>query len=79
MRKSKPKIIYDKESKVFFIEMSNKKSVDSDIQRNLVIDYDKGGNVVRVSIYEIDFDSFRNGRTELKEFARGAGVAVLTK
>lgn len=74
-----PKIVYSKKSKVFSIEVNNKKSVDSNIRRNVVIDYDKQGNAVRVNIYEVDFDSFRNGRMELREFGRSADVAVLTR
>lgn len=48
--KKKQKIEYDKESKVLSIEMRKGKSVDSDIHDNLVIDYDKMGNVVRVNL-----------------------------
>ncbi len=59
MKKNKPKISYDKESRVLSIQIRSGKSVDSDVQDNLVIDYDKAGRVMRVNLYAIDFSSFK--------------------
>ena len=58
MKKNR-KIEYDKESKVLSIEMRKGKSSDSDIHDNLVIDYDRGGRVMRVNLYGIDFSAFK--------------------
>ena len=45
-----PKIQYDKKTKTLSIRLSNKQSVDSDVRGNVVIDYDREGNVVNVEI-----------------------------
>ena len=43
-------ILTDKDSKVLSINMKKAKSVDSDIHGNVVVDYDKQGNAVRVNL-----------------------------
>ncbi len=53
-----PKIKYDKESKIVNIKVSNKKSVDSDVQDNVVVDYDKNNNIVNIDIMDINFNEF---------------------
>lgn len=58
MKNVQPKIHYDSESQVFSIQMSQKKSADSDIQGNLVVDYDSQGKIVRINIYQINFENF---------------------
>lgn len=74
-----PKISYDKESQVLSIEVQKAKSVDSDIQRNIVVDYDKKGQIVRINFYNFNFDTFRNGFRTIKAFVRRFGNAVLVK
>ena len=74
--KSKPKISYDKESQVLSLEVGQGKSADSDIRGNFVIDYDRQGKIVRVSLYNFDFDAFRDNGKVLNEFARESKVAV---
>lgn len=69
MEKIIPKIVYDKESKVLCIEMQpSKKSVDSDIFDNIVIDYDKCGKVVRLNLYDFSIDAFMEGEDEIEKF-----------
>lgn len=75
MKKNKQKISYDKESKVLMIELKPAKSVDSDIHGNVVIDYDKKGEAVRVNFYQFNFDEFVKGLKSLKEFARDSRMA----
>ena len=74
--KKKPKISYDKESEVLSLEISKSKSVDSDIQGNVVIDYGKKGEVVRINLYSFSFDDFKNGHRALKDFARDSKIPV---
>lgn len=74
--KKKQKIEYDKESKVLSIEMRKGKSVDSDIHDNLVIDYDKMGNVVRVNLYGVDFSAFKEMRAKRGMLASNLGLLV---
>lgn len=76
MKKSYPKIEYEKESKVFSMQFREGKSIDSDIQGNLVIDYDKKGNVVRIEVYNFNFNSFQDSRKKLQEFARQADAVL---
>lgn len=79
MSKSKPKISYDKESRVMSIELGKNKSVDSDIHGNVVIDYDEHGKAVRVNFYEFSFDAFKNGLKAIKDFARHSEAALSVK
>lgn len=76
MSKKNIRISYDRESKVFSVEVKRAKSVDSDIHGNIVIDYDRNGDVVRVNFYNFNFDAFREGAKELKRFARGEAAAL---
>lgn len=72
MRKKNIKISYDRGSKVLSVEVGRKKSVDSDVQGNVVMDYDKDGRIARINLYDFSFDSFRENRRVLKNFARAA-------
>lgn len=69
MNKQNIKIAYDKESKVLSVEIKKAKSVDSDIHGNVVVDYDKKGNAVRVNFYDFNFNAFKAGRKALSNFA----------
>lgn len=53
------KIKYDKEAKILSIRLSDKKSVDSDAENNIVIDYDKDGKVVNIEIMDINLNEFK--------------------
>ena len=68
----KPKIKYDKKSNILSIRLSRKKSVDSDIKGNIVIDYDKNGEIVNIEIMKINFDEFKKAKIPipLKEFIK---------
>lgn len=77
MKKLKKQVIsYNKESKVLSIQMSNQKSIDSDIADNVVIDYDKNKNVVRVNFYDFNFEDFRSGIKAIRDFAQNSRVLV---
>ena len=79
MKKSNPKISYDKESSVLSIEMKRAKSIDSDLQGNVVIDYDKKGDVVRVNLYNFSFTEFRDNLKTLKNFAQNFKLPFLVR
>ena len=68
MSKKSPKISYDKESGVLSIEVNRKKSIDSDIQGNVVIDYGKNREIVRINLYDFNLDAFRSNLKALKSF-----------
>ena len=70
MNRNKPEISYDKGGSVLSIEMKRGKSVDSDIQGNVVLDYDRSGKIVRINLYRFSFDAFRKSRRALQRFAR---------
>ncbi len=76
MSKKNIKILYDKNSKVLSVEIVKGKSVNSDIQGNVVIDYDKKGRIVRFNLYDFDFGAFRETRHALKSFANRTGAAL---
>ena len=79
MSKKNQKISYDKESKVLSIEMKRGKSFDSDIAGNVVIDYDKKGEAVRVNLYNFSFAVFRENAKTLKNFIRSFKVPFLVR
>ena len=45
---------FDQKSGVYYIQLSDKKVVDSDVKKNLVIDYDRDGEVVGIEILPFD-------------------------
>lgn len=63
-----PAIKYNREEEILSIRFSKKKSVDSDIQNNVVVDYDKDGNIVGLDIMKIALENF----IPLKQFHRFA-------
>lgn len=79
MSKKNLKILYDRGSKVLSVEIGGKKSVDSDIQGNIVVDYDKDGKIVRINLYDFSFDAFRENRKAINSFASHIKVPVLTR
>lgn len=79
MSKKNVKILYDRKSGVLSVEVGHGKSVDSDIQGNMVLDYDKKGNVVRINLYDFSFDAFRENQKAIKNFARRIKVPVLAR
>jgi len=79
MKKIIPQFEYDKEAKALSLSVSRAKSVDSDIRGNVVIDYDKKGDVVRLNLYDFDFRAFQKNRKAIDQFARSHKVAVLAR
>ena len=76
MSKNKLKIAYDKESKVLSIELRKARSADSDISGNVVVDYDRKGEIIRINLYQFHFDQFRNGSRALRDFARRSATPL---
>ena len=63
-----PKINYDQEAGILSIKISNKKSVDSDMQKNIVIDYDKDGGVAKIEIMNVNLNEFEKEKNYLENF-----------
>ena len=74
MSRKNIKISYDKNSQVLSMNIGNGRSVDSDIQGNIVLDFDKNGKIVRINLYNFSFDEFRSQRPALRQFFRGLEV-----
>lgn len=53
-----PKIDYDPKVNILSIKLSQKKSVDSDVQKNIILDYAKNGDVTNIDIMDINMDKF---------------------
>ncbi len=79
MNKENLKISHDKGNEVFSVEMEKGKSVDSDIHGNVVIDYDKKGDVVRVNFYEFSLGAFKKNIKAVKDFAGNFKVPLLVR
>jgi uncharacterized protein YuzE len=54
----KPQIKYDPKVNILSIRFSKKKSVDSDIKGNVVVDYDQNGDIVNLEIMKINLGEF---------------------
>lgn len=70
------KIEYDKGSEAMSVILADKKSVDSDIQGNVVIDYDKKGDIVKVNFYNFSFDVFRKHKVQFNSFVHNLSGRV---
>lgn len=79
MKKNIPQFEYDKAAKALSLSVSRAKSVDSDIHGNVVIDYDKKGDVVRLNLYDFDFRAFQKSRKAIGQFARSRKASVLAR
>lgn len=67
-----PKIHYDPEVKILSIRLLNKKSVDSDVKNNVVLDYDSEGNLVNIDIMEINPEDILKTSETKKRKSRAA-------
>lgn len=56
------KVTYDREAKILLFHLSSKKSIDSDVQDNVVVDRDKDGNIVNIEIMDIGIDQFKRAQ-----------------
>ena len=65
-----PKIDYDQETNIMTIKISSKKSVDSDMQKNIVVDYDKDGNIAKIEIMNIDLSEFEKKEMKLGNYVK---------
>jgi uncharacterized protein YuzE len=54
----KPQIKYDSKVNILSIRFSKKKSVDSEVKDNVVIDYDQNGDIVNLEIMKINLAEF---------------------
>jgi len=79
MKKNNLKISYDKQAGVLSIEVKRVKSVDSEIQSNVVIDYDKKGEVVRINLYDFSFAQFHRNSKTLKNFTNDLKLPFLVR
>ena len=79
MKRKKQKIEYDKDANVLSIELQAQKSVDSDMQGNAVIDYGKKGEVVRINLYDFNFNDFRAAKKAFQEFSKDADISALAR
>lgn len=64
------KIQYNKENKIISIKISNKKSIDSDVQDNVVVDYDKDKNITNIDIMDINFNEFKPKKLYFEEIIK---------
>jgi len=54
-----PQIKYNNDSGILSIRVSRKRSVDSDVKSNVVVDYDENGEIVNIDIMKIGLDEFK--------------------
>lgn len=79
MKNKNIKISFDKGAQVLSLKLGRFRSSDSDIQNNIVIDYDKNGKVVRIDIHDFSFEDFRENKEKLQSFMRNNKTSVLVK
>ena len=66
-----PKIQYHEKERILSIRLSSKKSVDSDVQDNIVVDYDKDGNVVNLEVMPVSMKEFSRAKQYFTEVVGG--------
>ena len=68
MKKNKIQFKYDKESEVLSVRLGIKKRVDSDMQDNMVVDYDVdvNGNIVQIDFHDFSFSDFKENKRPLQ-------------
>jgi len=59
------KITYNKAARILGFRLSQKKSVDSEIEDTVVIDRDENGTVVNIEIMDVGINEFRKARARL--------------
>lgn len=64
-----PKIEYDPEVQILKIRLQDGASVDSEIKDNIVLDYDKKGNLVKIEIMEVNLEELAAGSQSKKKLA----------
>lgn len=79
MKNKNIKISFDKDARVLSLRLGKFRSSDSDIQNNVVIDYDKKGKVARIDIHDFSFEDFRENKEKLQNFALNNKTSVLVK
>ncbi len=60
------KALYDQETNILTLKLKNAKSVDSDVQDNIVVDYDKHGDIVRLEMMDFSLNEFDRVKPHLK-------------
>lgn len=63
-----PKINYDQEAKIMTIQIGGGKSIDSDIQDNVVVDYDRKGEITKIEIMNVGLNEFKKSERILENF-----------
>ena len=63
------KIAYDPEVKILKIRLKPGKSVDSDIKGNVILDYDKSGNLVKLEVMDVNLEEVMHKSTSKKRRA----------
>lgn len=67
------KVSYDQKIGILSIRISNKKSTDSDISKNCVIDYDENKKIVNIDVMDINLEDI------LKAKLKKANIHVKSK
>jgi len=51
----------------------------NDVRGNVVIDYDKQGEIVKVNFYNFSFDLFKEYKDQINPFVRSSGGRVAVR
>ena len=70
------KIGYDKKARTLSFRISRGRSVDSDVQDNVVIDRDKNGRIVNVEIMDVGLEEFKKARPNMRKIAHLNPIVV---
>ena len=64
-----PTISFDEESRIMNIKVSVKKSVDSDVYGNMVVDYDKNGQITNIDLMDFSMKEFHKAKSYANQLA----------
>jgi len=55
-------INYNPKAQILSIKISHKKSVDSDVENNVVVDYDETGRITNIDLMKVSINEFERAR-----------------
>jgi len=59
------KVRYNREARILAFRLSPRKSIDSEVEDNVVIDRDKDGNIVNIEIMDVGINEFKKAKVHI--------------
>ena len=70
------KVEYDKQARILGFRLSRKRSVDSEVEDNVVIDRDGNGKIVNIEIMDVELGEFKKAKSRIDRIAHSDVTTV---